>query len=58
MKRFFVGLLLTILPRHCAKAQALRCQHDWHDYYDAADGDPPTHWYTYTCERCRKEFTI
>lgn len=29
---------------------------DYHDYPDA--GEPPMHFYTYTCKRCGKKFEI
>ena len=32
---------------------------DYHDYPDGTDDDlGPVHFYTYTCRRCGKEFTI
>lgn len=32
---------------------------DIHDYYKSSGGDGiPTHFYTYTCSKCLKEFSI
>lgn len=30
----------------------------WHDYPDSTNGGKPWHFYTHTCKRCNKEFTI
>ena len=31
---------------------------DFHDYPDSKDGLGPLHFYTHTCRRCGKEFSI
>lgn len=32
--------------------------YDFHDYPDSTNGGEPWHFYTHTCKRCGKEFTI
>lgn len=58
MKRFLVGIILTILRRDSETAQAIRCDWDMHDWYDDHDAGGPWHMCDFKCDRCGKTFTI
>lgn len=51
LTRFF--LLLFVAPF----SWPVRCRYDLHDYPDG-DVELPWHFYTHTCRRCGKKFTI
>jgi hypothetical protein len=59
MKRLWKWLLAYTRLSESAICEMSVGRREYHDYPDGVDDDlGPVHFYTYTCRRCGKEFTI